>query len=221
VAGTTRQPTGRYGGKSAQERRAERRARFLDAGLQLFGETPGYRATSVASLCEAAGLSTRQFYEEFDGLEDVLAALHSLVNDWAEEATRAALADAGDLPLESRASLAFRAYAAAAISDPRRIRIAFVEIVGVSPRLERQRLTRRARWVNLIEAETTAAAARGEAAQRDYRIASTAFIGAVNGLIHDWSAGEVDATLDQIVDELVLLLLGLVRPSGWEPASLP
>lgn len=221
MAGTVKRPTGRYAGRTAQERQAERRQRLLDAGLQLFGDTPGYRATTVAALCEEAGLSTRQFYEEFSGLEDVLAALHLIVNDWSAQATLAALADAGDLDLEARAALAFRAYAAAATCDPRRIRIAFVEIVGVSPRLERQRLTRRAGWVELIEAEAAAAVARGEAAPRDYRIASTAFIGAVNGLIHDWSAGEVDATLDQVVDELVLLLLGLVRPSGWQGPGAP
>ena len=216
MAGTARRPTGRYAGRSAEERRAERRRRLLDAGLQLFGDSPGYRATSVSALCEAAGLSTRQFYEEFRSLEEVLATLHLMVNDHAERATRAALAEAADLDIEERAAAAFRAYAAAATGDPRYIRIAFVEIVGVSPRLERQRLARRARWVELIRSEATAAAERGEAAVRDYRIASTAFIGAVNGLLHDWSAGEVDATLDQIVDELVLLLLGMLRPAGWQ-----
>lgn len=88
MAGRLRAPTGRYGGKSAAQRQAERRRRFLDAALQLFGDSPGYRATTVAALSEAAGLSTRQFYEEFRTLEDVLAALHLQVNAWAEEAVR-------------------------------------------------------------------------------------------------------------------------------------
>ncbi|EPJ39818.1 hypothetical protein STAFG_3128 [Streptomyces afghaniensis 772] len=79
VPGRLRAPTGRYGGKTAEERQAERRRRFLDAALQLFGDTPGFRATTVAALSEAAGLSTRQFYEEFRTLEDVLAALRRTV----------------------------------------------------------------------------------------------------------------------------------------------
>ncbi|MGW3917745.1 helix-turn-helix domain-containing protein, partial [Streptomyces sp. NPDC005070] len=90
--GRLRQPTGRYGGRTAEERQAERRRRFLDAGLELFGARPGYRSTTVAALSEAAGLSTRQFYEAFRGLEDVLAALHLQVNDWAERAALDALA---------------------------------------------------------------------------------------------------------------------------------
>ncbi|MER7929333.1 MULTISPECIES: TetR/AcrR family transcriptional regulator [unclassified Streptomyces] len=216
MAGRLKAPTGRYGGKSAEERQAERRGRFLDAALQLFGDTPGYRATTVAALSEAAGLSTRQFYEEFRGLEDVLAALHLRVNDWAEEAVLTALTAAEGLPIAERSTAIFQAYAANVTADPRRIRITFVEIIGVSPRLEEQRLARRARWINLICGEARAAALRGEAARRDYRIAATAFIGSVNGLLHDWSAGWVDATLDEVVEELVRQLLGIMQPPGWD-----
>ncbi|MGW1669695.1 TetR/AcrR family transcriptional regulator [Streptomyces sp. NPDC002324] len=214
MAGRLKQPTGRYGGRSAAERRAERRDRFLDAGLQMFGDTPGFRATTIAGLSEAAGLSTRQFYEEFHTLEDVLAALHLRVNDWAEEAALTGLAAAQGESIAERATAAFRAYAANVTGDPRRLRITFTEIIGVSPRLERQRLERRSRWVDFICAEATAAAERGEAAPRDYRIAATAFIGSVNGLLHDWQAGFVDAPLDEVVDELVGLLLGILRPAG-------
>ncbi len=71
--------------------------------------------------------------------------------------------------------------------------------------------------MNLICSEAEAAVARGEAAPRDYRLAATAFIGSVNGLLHDWSAGWVDATLDEVVDELVRMLLGVLRPAGWLP----
>lgn len=213
-----RRSTGRYAGKAATERHAERRRRFLDAALELFGGGPGYRATTVAALCEAAGLSTRQFYEEFRTLEDVLAALHLEANDWAESAVVEALARTGGLPFAERYGRVFRAYAASLAEDPRRIRISFTEIVGVSPRLDEQRLTRRARWIDLIRNEAAAAVGRGEAADRDHRLAAAAFIGSVNGLLHDWAAGWVDATLDEVVDELVRLLLALLRPAAGDPA---
>ncbi|OEU86845.1 TetR family transcriptional regulator [Streptomyces abyssalis] len=206
-----RRPTGRYAGKAAGERQAERRQRFLDAALQLFGAGPGYRSTSVAALCEAAGLSTRQFYEEFRTLEDVLAMLHLQVNDWSEKAVVEALTDTEGMPYAERYGRVFRAYAASLTEDPRRLRITFTEIVGVSARMDEQRLARRARWVDLIRTEAAAAVERGEAADRDYRIAAAAFIGSVNGLLHDWGAGWVDATLDEVVDELVRLLLALLR----------
>jgi hypothetical protein len=68
--------------------------------------------------------------------------------------------------------------------------------------------------VDLICAEAAAPVERGEAAPRDCRVAAAAFIGSVNGLVHDWRADWVNATLDQVVDELVRLLLGIVRPAG-------
>ncbi|MER5575904.1 TetR/AcrR family transcriptional regulator, partial [Streptomyces massasporeus] len=129
MPGRLRAPTGRYGGKTAEERQAERRRRFLDAALQLFGDTPGFRSTTVAALSETAGLSTRQFYEEFRTLEDVLAALHLQVNGWAEAAVLEAAAGAAELPLVERATAIFRAYAGNVAADPRRIRITFVEII--------------------------------------------------------------------------------------------
>ncbi|MGX1567772.1 TetR/AcrR family transcriptional regulator, partial [Streptomyces sp. NPDC055509] len=71
--------------------------------------------------------------------------------------------------------------------------------------------------VTLAEAEDLPA--RGEAAPRDYRLAATGFIGSVNGLLHDWSAGWVDATLDEVVEELVRQLLAILRPPGWTPRT--
>ncbi|NJQ03631.1 TetR/AcrR family transcriptional regulator [Streptomyces zingiberis] len=198
---------GRYAGKSAAERRAGRRHRFLEAGLDLFGAGPGYRATRITDVCRAAGLSTRQFYEEFRTLEDLLAELHLHVNDTAQRSVVAAWPEARALPLAERHSRLFRAYTAGATADPRHARIAYVEVIGVSPRLDRQRLERRARWIDFLCGQADEAVKRGELPPGDYRVAAAAFIGAVNGLMHDWSVGWVDAALDQVVEELLKILL--------------
>ncbi|WP_328595354.1 TetR/AcrR family transcriptional regulator [Actinomadura macrotermitis] len=215
MAGRITPASGRYGGRTAAERQAERRRRLLEAGLELFGAGPGYRGTTVTALSQAAGLSTRQFYEEFRTLEDLLAELHLQVNDVAEQTVLAVLPELDDLDPIDRYTAMFRAYAAGITGDPRHTRIAFVEIIGVSPRLDEQRLARRARWVDFLCAQADAAVARGELAPRDYRLAATAFIGSINGLMHDWAVGWVEASLDQVVDELLHMLLGVLRaPAG-------
>ncbi|MEU7889647.1 TetR/AcrR family transcriptional regulator [Microbispora bryophytorum] len=211
VAGRITPAAGRYGGRSAAERQAERRERFLKAGLDLFGAGPGYRATRITDVCRAAGLSSRQFYEEFHTLEDLLADLHLHVNDIAQQAVLDVLPQVRHLDPIDRCSQLFRAYAAGATADPRHTRIAFVEIIGVSPRLDRQRLDRRARWIDLVCEQLDDAAGRGGIVPRDFRVTAAAFIGAINGLMHDWAVGWVDATRDQIVDELLLMLLGRLQ----------
>ncbi|MEV4460938.1 TetR/AcrR family transcriptional regulator [Microbispora sp. NPDC049633] len=224
MAGRITPAAGRYGGRPAAERQAERRRRFLEAALDLFGAGPGYRATRITDVCRVAGLSSRQFYEEFHTLEDLLAELHLYVNDVAQQAVLGVLPQVRHLEPVERCSRLFRAYAAGATADPRHTRIAFVEIIGVSPRLDRQRLDRRARWIAFLCEQLDDAAGRGEIPARDFRVTAAAFIGAINGLMHDWAVGWVDATLDQIVDELLLMLLGRLQvpgdagPAGPDPA---
>src|SRR5690348_11547753 len=70
-----------YGGISAAERIAARRARLLDAGLELFG-TQGFSATGVKDVCREAGLTDRYFYESFgDGRELFLAVFDRLTDE--------------------------------------------------------------------------------------------------------------------------------------------
>lgn len=164
--------------------------------------------TRLAALCKEAGLSSRQFYEEFQSVEDLLAELHLIVNDAAQEAVFDVLPTIQDLSLAERITRMLRAYVKGAASDRRYARIAYVEVVGVSPRIDLQRLERRARWIDLFRVVTDDAVARGEIRPDDYGIAAAAFIGAVNGLMHDWVVGWVDTSLEGIADELLQLLLG-------------
>jgi glutamate N-acetyltransferase/amino-acid N-acetyltransferase len=51
----------------------------------------------------------------------------------------------------------------------------------------------------------------GEAADRDYRLTVIAIIGAVNNLVHHWSARDQTIPLDDITEELTHLILSAVR----------
>ncbi|MCD0453052.1 TetR/AcrR family transcriptional regulator [Actinocorallia sp. API 0066] len=214
MAGRFTPAEGRYGGKDAAQRRVERRARFLEAGLDLFGAGPGYRGTRLADLCKEAGLSSRQFYEEFETLEDLLATLHLAVNDAASRAVFEVLPQVRDLPLPERTTRLLHAYVKGATTDRRYARIAYVEVIGVSPRMDLQRLERRSAWIDFLTAATDDAVARGEIQPGNYRVAAAAFVGAINGLMHDWVVGWVDATLEEIADELRQMLLGRLKVAG-------
>ncbi|MEU5656926.1 TetR/AcrR family transcriptional regulator [Streptomyces sp. NPDC047737] len=208
MAGRITPAEGRYAGRDAADRRAERRERFREAGLNLFGAGPGYRATRLGDLCKAAGLSTRQFYEEYRTLEDLLSDLHLHVNEVAQKAVIDMLPDVAHLPLPQRIAATTHAYVNGAADDMRHARIAYVEVVGVSPRINHQRLQRRAVWIELLNKIADDAAERGEIPSGDYRITAAALIGAVNGLMHDWVVGWVSATREEVADELLQIMLG-------------
>ena len=89
--------------------------------------------------------------------------------------------------MPERVSVAIRAYVSTAAADPRWTRIAFVEVVGVSPAVEAHRIEWRERLSQLVEAEAALAISRGEATERSFKLTSMAFFGAVNELVYHWS----------------------------------
>lgn len=81
---TTRQHSGKYAGKAATTRQAERREKLLAAGIKLIGRE-GFAATSIDAVCQEAGLTKRYFYESFGNSDELLteayrAATRELLN---------------------------------------------------------------------------------------------------------------------------------------------
>ncbi|MCD2189980.1 TetR/AcrR family transcriptional regulator [Actinomycetospora soli] len=121
-------PTRTFQGASAEERVAERRARLLDAALDVVGER-GVGEFTMTAVCRAAGLTERYFYESFPNREDLLAALFDATSDTA---LRLALQAAAGLPahdLAARARAAIRATVTLLARDPRSARL-YREAVG-------------------------------------------------------------------------------------------
>lgn len=194
----------RYGNRSAQQRRSDRRDRLLDAALDLIG-TQGYAAATVEALCAAAGVSTRTFYEEFGGREDVLLAVHDRITAAGFTALTEALAATAGEQLHTRIHHSVHAYLGAMATDPRRARVAFIEVVGVSPRVEHHRQVWRRRIIGFLEAEAAAAAHHARSPRRDFQLATVALIGAVNELGHHWSQQPQATPLDAVATEITRL----------------
>src|SRR6266568_236763 len=155
-----------YGGRTATQRRAERRQRLMTAALDLFG-TEGYPATSIERLGARANVSTRNFYEEFASREALLIALHDQITQQAYDAMIAAVDELPDERTSVRIDRAIEAYIGTTSNDPRWTRIAYVEVIGVSATVERHRLAWRAKLGEMLAAEVAHAVARGEATDRD------------------------------------------------------
>lgn len=75
LAAKDSQTSRRYRGSSGDQRRNERYEQLLSAGLSVIG-SQGYAAASVRSICTAAGLTERYFYESFANREALLAEVY-------------------------------------------------------------------------------------------------------------------------------------------------
>jgi AcrR family transcriptional regulator len=199
------EPGRRYGGKTTEERRAERRERLLDAGLELFGSV-GYAATTIEMLCAATRLNPRYFYEEFGTREALLVAVYDRHVEAVLGAVLGALAAA---PAEPRARMeaGLTAFVAAVLADERAARINYFEIVGVSPELEAHRRDVLRGYAELIADEIAHLPPDRRPPGDDRRLTAVAFVSATDGLITDWLTTPGETGRGAIVATLVEIFL--------------
>lgn len=125
----------RYRGQDGDARRAERQARLVAAGLRVFGEH-GFHGATVRMICVEAGLTERYFYESFRNSEELLCAVYQQHMQLQQARIAAAMQQA---PREPAAMMeaGLRAFFALARESPAGARVQFVEVLGVSPRVDR------------------------------------------------------------------------------------
>ncbi|WP_245997693.1 TetR/AcrR family transcriptional regulator [Nocardia pseudobrasiliensis] len=198
-----------YAGQPVEDRQRQRRARFLESGLTVFSRD-GYANSSVGAICKDAGLSSRQFYEEFTGRESLLLELYEHIDRESREAVSAALADTSEHRAVEAIDAAVRAYVEAIGRDPRKARVALVEVVGAGPKVEKFRLELRRAWGSLLASAAEDAALQGEIPPGDYEMRSVAIIGAVNYVVDAWSGSEPRRPLDEIIRVLRRVIIGAV-----------
>jgi len=208
-----RQATGVYGGITADQRRAERRERLLEAALESLG-THGWQATTVRGICDQGGLNPRYFYESFSGLDELLVAVFDRIVDDAVHTVLTALEQAPPTELE-QARAVVAAFFSATTDDPRKARVAFIEAFG-SEVLMRRRLDRLQDFADLIAA--LALRFHGDSGVTPTAAAINAQVLA-GGLIESivaWLEGRLDVDHDELVEHCAALLLTV---TGVAPQS--
>jgi AcrR family transcriptional regulator len=206
-----------YRGISPSERRAQRRERLLEAGLQLFG-TEGYADSSIRAVCEQASLNTRYFYESFSGREDLLYNVYAeTVRDLATEVIEVT-ARAESIEDQARAGL--RAAWTILTDDPRKAKVIFLEVVGVSERLERLRRDNMHAFADLI-VQNSRLITRGAVPLRlDPVLTARSLMGAVVDTQVDWINGDVDASVEQIVEHFTEMFTAVAYASVVDVATI-
>jgi AcrR family transcriptional regulator len=91
----------------------------------------GYRATTITEVVKLASVSTRDFYEHFEGKEDCFLAAFEAVRDYLEKMLTAAVADEPDWAHQVIAAL--RAALGFFASEPDLARLCLLEPVSATP----------------------------------------------------------------------------------------
>ena len=189
-----------YRGIDAAERLAQRRARLIDAGLEILGAAPPAPELTVRTICGEAGVAMRYFYESFSDKDVFVEAVFDHVVADLAATTQAAVATAPP-DEQSRAGMANIVHAIA--GDPRVGRLLF------SAQLSNEVVARKRNESTAFFAMLLGQHA-GDALQLpagDRRRAGTHFaVGGVAQTLSAWLSGEITFTPNELVDHLALLL---------------
>lgn len=208
-------PPGRsYGGVPAEVRIAQRRERFLDAGLELFG-TRGYQSTSVRAVCRQAGLSERYFYESFANTEALLIGVYLRCTDQMHDDILVAMATGERSPgtagspddaLEHVVRTTLDAFYAS-VTDPRVLRVCWLEVLGVSSLVDSTYISGIDRFANLVA--TVMAGTFGLSPDERLRLIATGLVGSVIMTAIRWYLDGQQEPVATLVDANALLFLGV------------
>src|SRR5271169_7218631 len=194
-----------YGGVDAADRLATRRARLLEAGLDLLGGDDAAELT-VRGICRQAGVAARYFYESFADKDEFVGAVFDWVIADLAATTQAAVAAA---PPEEQTRAGMANIVRTIGGDARVGRLLFSTQLANTV-LVRKRVESGALFA-MLSGRHVEDALRVPANDR-IKAAAHFVVGGVGQTISAWLAGAVRLDPDQLIDQLASLLDELADP---------
>jgi len=198
-----------YAGKSLTERRRERRAKFVEAGVTVFGRE-GFRAATVKGLCRQAGLTERYFYESFANSEALFAEVYSVLMTDLKDNVVAAL-DAAPPEPEAAARAALRVFLETMYHQPGTARIVLIEIFGISGEIDRLYRSTTREYTRLLQDVVSAIFPLERIPGADADVLSTGLVGSTVHIAMYWTLSDYHEPLDTVVESSLALYVAIAR----------
>lgn len=204
-----------YRGQSAAERIAERRQRLIETAIALYGSA-GFRATSVKTICLAAGLTERYFYESFANGEALLCAAYTQITDNLRLQALAAMALCNDT-LEQRAKAAAEAYFAGIQDDPAAGRVILFEMEGVSATVDAHFVQELSKTTELFLEWFFSEAQEENGNPLHARIMAQGAVGALYQIAKEWIRSGFALSTEVMAQHMQVLFLGIRAAYTTQP----
>ncbi|MEA2196465.1 MAG: hypothetical protein QOJ25_516 [Solirubrobacteraceae bacterium] len=191
-----------YRGVSAEDRRTERRARLIEAALDVLGES-GIANTTMTAVCARAALTERYFYESFGDRQALLVAVFDACVAELDEAILAAL-EAAPANLLDRARAAPGALIEVLTDDPRKARL-YAESVGEGALSARRADAVRAYAALIGGIMSELGGLQEERYQAPLQLAALVLVGGVAEAILSWLDGTLEMPRQTLIEECARL----------------
>lgn len=187
----------RYGGVDSQERQRQRKAKLIAAALAVFGEQ-GFHPSTVRDVCKEAQLTSRYFYESFDGMEALFQAVYAEVSRDLMQATVAALTRCAPEP-DKLAEAALRAFLEFIREDPRRARVALIDALNVGGSMHDATDKSMQDFADLITGLMKQMFPNLERAGLSYSLLANGLVGSNTRIATQWVAERCAAPLEDVL----------------------
>lgn len=191
-----------YRGVSADDRRSRRRARLIDAALDVLG-ADGIANTTMTAVCTRACLTERYFYESFSDRRELLVAVFDACVTELDEAILAAL-DGAAPDLLGRTRAAAGALIEVLTDDPRKARL-YAESVGEAALAPRRAKAVRAYAALLADIMREHGGLHEQRHQAPLELAALVLVGGVAEAILSWLDGTVAMSRAMLIEQCARL----------------
>lgn len=173
---------------SIQRRLDDQRQAILSAAVDLVAEG-GYRACTVVSVAQRAGLASGSLYNHFRGKSDLLAEVFRVVVSREVAAVRDAAGPPGSAT--ERTNAVIETFARRALKAPRLAYALLAE--PVDPKVDELRLQFRRAFTEVVAGAITEGVASGELPPQNAAVIASALVGAIGEvLVGPLAAGAAD-----------------------------
>ena len=202
----------RYAGVDPQERQRLRRAKLVDAALAVFG-AKGYHQATVRDVCKAAQLTSRYFYESFEGMESLFRVVYAQVNRQLMESTLEVLEHCpSDIHAMSEAAL--RNFLEFIRDDPRRARVMLIDALNVGEGMYSLANQINQDFAELIAGYLQQFMPNLAGSGLDAQVLSDGLVGAANRIATQWVGRRCQAPLDVILSNSLALFEATIEFAG-------
>lgn len=192
-----------YGGRTAEQRQAERRTALLDAAMDVL-TADGWEGVTMRAVCARARLNDRYFYEHFHDRDDLLVTMLDEVAAAGTQHVLTAAAGIADDP-RSLARAAVEGGLGFLAEDPRRGQV-LVQSQATEPlRNRRQDIVRSLAHIMVEQGSEVLGQSAPSAA--DAELAALTLVSGIIELLTMWLRDQLDVTREHLADFLVAMIV--------------
>ena len=196
-----------YRGLTPEQRAAQRRERFVEAALNLFGNE-GFHATTVRKLCKEAGLTDRYFYESFSSMEECLIEVYESCLQGILVRLQSSLTDIQTdvFPEELIKRLLNDFFVE--MEDPRVAKICMFEAEGVSVNMHSMYNDYIRRFVTILMAASRSHVKNWPLSDEETEVLGNGIVGGIIQATRNWTLKDYHLSREAMVNGILVLFKG-------------